>query len=156
MTTNFNWCLPEWCLSEMFITAKWSTISFMMISYMIRLGFMVTPVLGLFKGGERVLPLKSYIPYSVSNLLSYLAKYLQQFLALFYAIILNVTFEIFPLRNICGICVHFYLRWVNSETNIFMAYGKVYTIKLISILQGILHNLLANLLLLLLFLKYLY
>lgn len=65
----------------------------MMISYMTRLGFMVMPVLGLFKGGERVLPLKSYIPYSVLNLLSYLATYLYQFLALFYAIILNVTFD---------------------------------------------------------------
>jgi len=77
----------------MFITAKWSTISFMTISLSTGLGFIVTPALGLFKGGERVLPLKSYIPYSVSNLLPYLATYLQQFLALFYGIVLNVTFD---------------------------------------------------------------
>jgi len=77
----------------MFITAKWSTISFMTISLSTGLGFIVTPALELFKGGERVLPLKSYIPYSVSNLLPYLATYLQQFLTLFYGIVLNVTFD---------------------------------------------------------------
>ncbi|XP_071634294.1 odorant receptor 46a-like isoform X3 [Temnothorax longispinosus] len=60
--------------------AKWSTIAFMMISYATALGFVLTPALQLLKGGEHVLPLKSYIPYSVSNLLPYLATYLQQFL----------------------------------------------------------------------------
>ncbi|TGZ52873.1 Odorant receptor, partial [Temnothorax longispinosus] len=58
-----------------------------------RRGFVLTPALELLKGGERVLPVKSYIPYSVSNLLPYLATYLQQFLALFYAIMLNVSFD---------------------------------------------------------------
>ncbi|XP_018053563.1 PREDICTED: odorant receptor 82a-like [Atta colombica] len=73
--------------------AKWSSILFMMISYMTGFGFMVTPALGLLKGGERVLPLKTYIPYSVSSPLLYLATYLQQFLTLFYGIMLNVTFD---------------------------------------------------------------
>ncbi|XP_077271876.1 odorant receptor 46a-like isoform X2 [Temnothorax americanus] len=73
--------------------AKWSIIAFMMISYATGLGLMITPALELLNGGERVLPLKSYIPYSVSNLLPYLATYLQQFLALFYAIMLNVSFD---------------------------------------------------------------
>ncbi|XP_071634291.1 odorant receptor 46a-like isoform X1 [Temnothorax longispinosus] len=73
--------------------AKWSTIAFMMISYATALGFVLTPALQLLKGGEHVLPLKSYIPYSVSNLLPYLATYLQQFLVLFYAIMLNVSFD---------------------------------------------------------------
>ncbi|XP_011880776.1 PREDICTED: odorant receptor 46a, isoform A-like isoform X2 [Vollenhovia emeryi] len=73
--------------------AKWSTISFMTISYATVLGFVVTPAIELLKGGERVLPLKTYIPYSVSNLLPYLATYLQQFLALFYAVMLNVSFD---------------------------------------------------------------
>lgn len=73
--------------------AKWSTISFMMISYATGLGFMIPPVLGLFTKDERVLPLKSYVPYSVSNLLTYLATYLQQFITLFYGIMLNVSFD---------------------------------------------------------------
>ncbi|KAG5343247.1 OR46A protein, partial [Acromyrmex heyeri] len=77
----------------MFLTAKWSTMSFLMISYVTGLGFIITPALDIFKGGERVLPLKTYIPYSVSNLLSYLVTYLQQFLAVFYAIMLNVNFD---------------------------------------------------------------
>ncbi|KAG5307062.1 OR46A protein, partial [Acromyrmex insinuator] len=68
-------------------------MSFLMISYVTGLGFIITPVLGIFKGGERVLPLKTYIPYSVSNLLPYLATYLQQFLAVFYAVMLNVNFD---------------------------------------------------------------
>jgi len=79
--------------SQMFITAKWSTISFMMISYATGLGFVITPALELLKRGEHVLPVKSYIPYSVSDLLPYLATYLQQFLALFYAVMLNVSFD---------------------------------------------------------------
>ncbi|XP_011693693.1 PREDICTED: odorant receptor 46a, isoform A-like [Wasmannia auropunctata] len=73
--------------------AKWSTITFMMISYVTGLGFILTPALGLLNGGERVLPVRSYTPYSVSNLLPYLATYLQQFLAIFYAITLNVSFD---------------------------------------------------------------
>lgn len=64
-----------------------------MISYVTGLGFVVTPALGLLTGGERVLPVKTYIPYSVSNLLPYIATYLQQFLALFFAIMLNVSFD---------------------------------------------------------------
>ncbi|XP_071634285.1 odorant receptor 46a-like isoform X2 [Temnothorax longispinosus] len=54
--------------------AKWSTIAFMMISYATGLGLMLTPALELLNGGGRVLPLKSYIPYSVSNLLPYLIE----------------------------------------------------------------------------------
>ncbi|XP_018359170.1 PREDICTED: odorant receptor 82a-like [Trachymyrmex cornetzi] len=80
-------------LNQIFLIAKWSTMSFLMISYVTGLGFIITPALGLLKGGERVLPLKTYIPYSVSNLLPYLATYLQQFLAVFYAIMLNVNFD---------------------------------------------------------------
>jgi len=77
----------------MFLTAKWSTMSFLMISYVTGLGFIITPALELLKGDKRVLPLKTYIPYSVSNLLPYLVTYLQQFLAVFYAIMLNVNFD---------------------------------------------------------------
>jgi len=68
-------------------------MSFLMISYATELGFIVTPAIVLLKGGDRMLPLKSYIPYSVSNLLPYLATYLQQFLAVFYAVMLNVNFD---------------------------------------------------------------
>ncbi|KAG5329552.1 OR46A protein, partial [Acromyrmex charruanus] len=91
-------CQPRNSIEKLIIEqhsrrAKWSSILFMMISYMTGFGFMITPALGLLKGGERVLPLKTYIPYSVSNSLLYLATYLQQFLTLFYAIMLNVTFD---------------------------------------------------------------
>ncbi|KAG5319585.1 OR46A protein, partial [Pseudoatta argentina] len=91
-------CQPRNSIEKLIIEqhsrrAKWSSILFMMISYMTGFGFMITPALGLHKGGERVLPLKTYIPYSVSNSLLYLATYLQQFLTLFYAIMLNVTFD---------------------------------------------------------------
>ncbi|KYN30164.1 Odorant receptor 46a, isoform A [Trachymyrmex cornetzi] len=91
-------CQPRNSIEKLIIEehsrrAKWSTMSFLMISYVTGLGFIITPALGLLKGGERVLPLKTYIPYSVSNLLPYLATYLQQFLAVFYAIMLNVNFD---------------------------------------------------------------
>ncbi|XP_011699948.1 PREDICTED: uncharacterized protein LOC105457144 [Wasmannia auropunctata] len=92
LKVSFNWRF-YFTGSQMFVTAKWSTITFMMISFVSGLGFMLSPALGLLNGGERVLPVKSYIPYSVSNLLPYLATYLQQFLAMFYAIILNVSFD---------------------------------------------------------------
>ncbi|XP_070521987.1 odorant receptor 82a-like [Cardiocondyla obscurior] len=72
--------------------AKWSTITFMMISYATGIGLMITPALGLLKG-ERILPVKSFIPYSITNIFSYLVTYLQQFLVVFYAVMLNVSFD---------------------------------------------------------------
>ncbi|KAL0110706.1 hypothetical protein PUN28_013970 [Cardiocondyla obscurior] len=71
---------------------KWSTITFMMISYATGIGLMITPALGLLKG-ERILPVKSFIPYSITNIFSYLVTYLQQFLVVFYAVMLNVSFD---------------------------------------------------------------
>lgn len=77
----------------MFITAKWNTVWFMAIVAMSGLGFLVPPVLGLLKRNERMLPFKSYIPYSVSNLLPYLATYLLQLLVMFYGITINISLD---------------------------------------------------------------
>lgn len=74
-------------------TAKWSTISFLAVSYTALLSFLVTTALTLLTKGERVLPVKSYIPYPVSDLLPYLFTCLQQLVSMFYAILLNVSFD---------------------------------------------------------------
>ncbi|XP_014480256.1 PREDICTED: odorant receptor 4-like isoform X1 [Dinoponera quadriceps] len=52
--------------------------------------------------GERVLPLKSYIPYSITKLLPYAATYLQQAAAIFYAVMLNVSFD----SLVYGLTIH--------------------------------------------------
>lgn len=56
------------------------------------MGFVITPILGFGKD-EWTLPTKSYVPYSVSEIFPYVATYLQQTAALFYAIMLNVSFD---------------------------------------------------------------
>jgi len=55
-------------------------------------GFVIAPILGFGKD-EWILPTKSYVPYSVSEILPYAATYLQQTAALFYAVMLNVSFD---------------------------------------------------------------
>ncbi|GAB1860534.1 Odorant receptor [Camponotus japonicus] len=73
--------------------AKWSTLSFLIMSYTTATGFVIAPIiLGLSKN-EWILPTKSYVPYSISETLPYVATYLQQIASLFYAIMLNVSFD---------------------------------------------------------------
>lgn len=82
----------------------WSTLSFLIISHATGLGLIITPALEA-AAGERVLPLKSYIPYSITRLLPYAATYLQQAAAIFYAIMLNVSFDslVYGLTiHVCG------------------------------------------------------
>ncbi|XP_032662641.1 odorant receptor 46a-like [Odontomachus brunneus] len=81
--------------------AKWSTLSFLIISHATGLGLIITPALEAVTG-ERVLPLKSYIPYSITRLLPYAATYLQQAAAIFYAIMLNVSFD----SLVYGLTIH--------------------------------------------------
>ncbi|KAL6429834.1 hypothetical protein ACFW04_007599 [Cataglyphis niger] len=72
--------------------AKWSTLSFLIISQVTAVGFVIAPILGFGKD-EWILPTKSYVPYSVSEIFPYVATYLQQSAALFYAVMLNVSFD---------------------------------------------------------------
>jgi len=102
----------------MFLTANWSIISFMMISLACGLNFIVTPALALFKRGDRVLPLKSYIPYSMSNLLSYLATYLQHILMIFYAIVLNVSFDCLVYGFTIQVCAQIELMCCRLTNNL--------------------------------------
>ncbi|KAL6263329.1 hypothetical protein P5V15_006126 [Pogonomyrmex californicus] len=98
--------------------AKWSTILFMAISFATGLGMMVTPALELLMGGERTLPLKSYIPYSLSSLLPYLATYLQHFLILFYAITLNVSFDCLVYGFTIQVCAQIELMCYRLTDNL--------------------------------------
>ncbi|XP_070150161.1 odorant receptor 46a-like [Polyergus mexicanus] len=72
--------------------AKWSTLSFLIMSQITATGFVVAPILRFGKD-EWILPTKSYVPYSVSEIFPYAVTYLQQTAALFYAIMLNVSFD---------------------------------------------------------------
>ncbi|XP_072754574.1 odorant receptor 46a-like [Anoplolepis gracilipes] len=90
-------CQPRNSTEKMIIEihsrkAKWSTLSFLIMSQATALGFVIAPILG-FSKDEWILPTKSYVPYSVSKLFPYVATYLQQAAALFYAIMLNVSFD---------------------------------------------------------------
>ncbi|XP_072767174.1 odorant receptor 46a-like isoform X1 [Anoplolepis gracilipes] len=124
--------------------AKWSIVSFMMISLATGMGLMITPGLGLLTKNERVLPLKSYVPYSVSNLLIYLATYLQQFLTLFYGIILNVSFDSLVYGFTIHTCAQIELmchRLTDNLKNI--SFGKSSETK-VSIEECVKHHLLVK------------
>ena len=53
----------------------------------------ITTIADILKKNELTLPLKIYVPYTISNLLLYLATYLQQFLTMIYSILLNISFD---------------------------------------------------------------
>ncbi|KYQ56938.1 Odorant receptor 46a, isoform A [Trachymyrmex zeteki] len=147
-------CQPRNSMEKLIIEqhsrrAKWSSILFMMISYMTGFGFMVTPALGLLKESERVLPLKSYIPYSVSNLLPYLATYLQQFLTLFYGIMLNVTFDCLVYGFTIQVCAQIELmccRLTDSLKNSGRISSGENRETSASIVECVKHHLLVNIL----------
>ncbi|XP_012229844.2 odorant receptor 46a-like isoform X1 [Linepithema humile] len=90
-------CQPRNSMEELIMEkhgrkAKWSALSFLIISHATTIGFIITTVLSL-KKGEWILPTRSYVPYSISKLFPYLATYLQQIAVLFYAVMLNVSFD---------------------------------------------------------------
>ncbi|EFN85553.1 hypothetical protein EAI_09205 [Harpegnathos saltator] len=81
--------------------AKWSALSFLIISQATSLALMIAPVLET-NAEERVLPLKLYVPYSITRLFPYAATYLQHVLTLFYAVMLNVSFD----SLVYGLTIH--------------------------------------------------
>ncbi|XP_072767204.1 odorant receptor 46a-like [Anoplolepis gracilipes] len=90
-------CQPRNSTEKMIIEthsrkAKWSALTFLIMSQATTVGFVVVPILSLGKD-KWILPTKSYVPYSVSEMFPYVATYLQQTAALFYAVMLNVSFD---------------------------------------------------------------
>ncbi|EFN73174.1 Odorant receptor 2a [Camponotus floridanus] len=126
--------------------AKWSTVSFMMISFATGLGFMITPALGLLTKNEHVLPLKSYIPYSVSNLFIYLATYLQQFITLFYGIMLNVSFDSLIYGFIIHTCAQIELMCHRLTENLNCISSERKSQTNVSIEECVRHHLLVKIL----------
>lgn len=74
------------------VAAKWCVKLFMSISQATCVAFILAPVMGP-QDTDRPLPFKTYLPYSISSLYSYLATYLQHVGAIFYGVLLNVSFD---------------------------------------------------------------
>lgn len=75
---------------------------------------------------ERVLPFKSYVPYSITKLLPYAATYLQQGLTLFYGVMLNVSFDslVYGLTiHACG-QIELICRRLTSDLTASKTFGK--------------------------------
>jgi len=53
---------------------------------------------------DRPLPIKTYLPYSISDLFPYLATYLQHACAIFYGVLLNVSFDSLVYGFIIHVC----------------------------------------------------
>jgi len=65
---------------------------FMSMSQACCMAFVFGPIVGL-QNNDRPLPTKTYMPYSISGLCPYLATYLQHAGAIFYGVLLNVSFD---------------------------------------------------------------
>lgn len=76
----------------MFIAAKWCVRTFMSISQATCIALVLAPIVGP-QNTDRPLPFKTYLPYSISGLYAYLATYLQHVGAIFYGVLLNVSFD---------------------------------------------------------------
>jgi hypothetical protein len=76
----------------MFIIAKWCVKIFMSISQATCIALILAPIVGPQKT-DRPLPFKTYLPYSISGLYPYLATYLKHAGAIFYGVLLNVSFD---------------------------------------------------------------
>ncbi|KAL0099799.1 hypothetical protein PUN28_019899 [Cardiocondyla obscurior] len=72
--------------------AKWCVKFFMSISQATCIALILAPIMGPQKS-DRPLPFKTYLPYSISGLYPYLATYLQHAGAIFYGVLLNVSFD---------------------------------------------------------------
>lgn len=97
--------------------------------------------------GERVLPVKSYIPYSVSDLLPYLFTCLQQLVSMFYAIMLNVSFDSLVYGFAIHACAQIELMCCRLTRNLQrdMSSGRTKTATA-SIEECVRHHLLVNIL----------
>ncbi|XP_039311113.1 uncharacterized protein LOC105201627 [Solenopsis invicta] len=72
--------------------AKWCVRTFMSISQATCIALILAPIVGP-QNTDRPLPFKTYLPYSISGLYPYLATYLQHVGAIFYGVLLNVSFD---------------------------------------------------------------
>ncbi|XP_018346345.1 PREDICTED: odorant receptor Or2-like [Trachymyrmex septentrionalis] len=72
--------------------AKWCVRTFMSISQATCIALILAPIIGP-QNTDRPLPFKTYLPYSISGLYPYLATYLQHVGAIFYGVLLNVSFD---------------------------------------------------------------
>ncbi|XP_024880857.1 odorant receptor 46a-like, partial [Temnothorax curvispinosus] len=72
--------------------AKWCVRTFMSISQATCIALILAPIVGP-QNSDRPLPVKTYLPYSISGLYPYLATYLQHVGAIFYGVLLNVSFD---------------------------------------------------------------
>ncbi|XP_018301278.1 odorant receptor 46a-like [Mycetomoellerius zeteki] len=71
---------------------KWCVRTFMSISQATCIALILAPIVGP-QNTDRPLPFKTYLPYSISGLYPYLATYLQHVGAIFYGVLLNVSFD---------------------------------------------------------------
>ncbi|XP_020279123.1 odorant receptor 46a-like [Pseudomyrmex gracilis] len=145
-------CQPRNSMEKMILEehnrkAKRSTISFLALSYTALLSFLVTTAMTLLTKGERVLPVKSYIPYSVSDLLPYLFTCLQQLVSMFYAIMLNVSFDSLVYGFAIHACAQIELMCCRLTRNLQrdMSSGRTKTATA-SIEECVRHHLLVNIL----------
>ncbi|XP_072757296.1 odorant receptor Or1-like isoform X1 [Anoplolepis gracilipes] len=72
--------------------AKWCVRIFMSISQATCIALVLAPIMGP-QDTDRPLPFKTYLPYSIAGLYPYLATYLQHTGAIFYGVLLNVSFD---------------------------------------------------------------
>ncbi|XP_070150303.1 odorant receptor 46a-like isoform X3 [Polyergus mexicanus] len=72
--------------------AKWCVRVFMSISQATCIALVLAPIVGP-QDTDRPLPFKTYMPYSIAGLYPYLATYLQHVGAIFYGVLLNVSFD---------------------------------------------------------------
>ncbi|GAB1860533.1 Odorant receptor [Camponotus japonicus] len=72
--------------------AKWCVRAFMSISQATCIALVLAPIVGP-QDTDRPLPFKTYLPYSIVGLYPYLATYLQHIGAIFYGVLLNVSFD---------------------------------------------------------------
>nr|XP_012229380.1 PREDICTED: odorant receptor 46a, isoform B-like [Linepithema humile] len=71
---------------------KWCVRAFMSLSQATCIALVLAPIVGP-QNTDRPLPFKTYLPYSISGLYPYLATYLQHVGAIFYGVLLNVSFD---------------------------------------------------------------
>lgn len=76
----------------MSIAVKWCVRVFMSISQATCIALVLAPIVGP-QDTVRPLPFKTYLPYSITGLYPYLATYLQHTGAIFYGVLLNVSFD---------------------------------------------------------------
>lgn len=76
----------------MSVAVKWCVRAFMSLSQATCVALVLAPIVGP-QNTDRPLPFKTYLPYSISGLYPYLATYLQHVGAIFYGVLLNVSFD---------------------------------------------------------------